>query len=348
MPTDAWNAGSWECISENATCGLGGTEFATIMAARAAARLGHDVHHFGPGIVREHVDPVFIDGVWWHKNWNRPELYKDSLVWLTCFPHLIPAKEWGAKTTLLWQHWNDYDYCPTGWQSLIDVHGVATRTHERHCREAGNLHEQRFIVSPFGVETAWLSPQPWPMRKHDILYGSSPDRGLHHLLTIFPEIHRLTGANLTISYEIQRWLDAASDPNHTSHYRSLEVQQQLGRVRSLNLPVELTGHLSHRAFLNLLGDTKVLTYPCDPLSYTESFGLVVYEALASGCRVILTNADSFVEQYGDTLDLIDLKKLNWLDLFSAAAIKAMGDNHVTPATYRRTWDQHVLDVLRDL
>jgi glycosyltransferase involved in cell wall biosynthesis len=312
------------------------------MAARAAARLGREVWH--AGLVNDRAEKY---GVYWIPITDlRPSLLQGSLVWLTCYPHVIQAKKHGARIVLLWQHWDDYNYCPPGWKSFIDVHGVSTKTHEQHCRRVGELMTERFIVSAFGVEREWLSPLPWQERAPSILYGSSPDRGLHYLLGMYPALHAATGATLTIAYNMEEWLaKALSDPRRSDFEQAKTVGYQLKDLLMAGFPITLTGHVNHRKFLTLLGQSRVLAYPCD---VPESFGLVVAEAIASGCRVVTTNTGSFPEQYGKRLPLVDISKPEWQMEFQESVINALQSDGPPEPFPLRTWDDHTRDVLEAL
>ena len=168
-------------------------------------------------------------------------------------------------------------------------------------------------------------------------------------MEIFPEIHKATGAKLTIAYELERWLKAAENESHSGHRRAQKIKMQLAELQATNLPIEMTGHLPHRKFVELLGDTKVLAYPCDPISYTESFGLVVYEAMASGCSVILTDADSFPEQYGKLLNLIRLADPDWLATFTRRTVKALrSGSPQVKLIGPRSWEDHLKEVIEKI
>ena len=336
MPSDAWRIILPDALEINAERGMGGTEFATIMSAIAAAELGHEVYHIGNFTVR---DRRYRDITWLGFEEANQAPFQDALVWQACFAHDVPG-----KTRLLFQHWNDYNYLPSGWDQKIDIHAFSSSYHERYCKATcanGNPADWRTVVSNFGVFSDWLTNINWDKRLNRIVYGSSPDRGLHHLLKVYPTIYEVTHAELLIAYKLKEWLVSPSHGQADTDRKS-SIQRLLADMSGL--PITITGHIGHRPFLKLLGESKCLAYPCDPISHTESFGLVVYEALSAGCKVVTTDADAFPELYARDAALIE-RESGWLDGFVKATISTVTSGQGPKLFQPRSWTEHVHEVL---
>jgi glycosyltransferase involved in cell wall biosynthesis len=87
----------------------------------------------------------------------------------------------------------------------------------------------------------------------------------------------------------------------------MDLAEKLGRR------VTNHGYITHQRLAELMKMAHVQVLP----SFFEGLPLVLFEGLASGCRVITTNLSGFKEIFGkadqDTIDLIDLPPLETID-----------------------------------
>lgn len=131
-----------------------------------------------------------------------------------------------------------------------------------------------------------------------VIYSSSPDRGLHHLLRIWPEIvSRVPQANLHVYYDMKKWLNAEAELAK-SGVRTITSERAdiLRRQLASNLPsVHVHGGIGQTRLAEEQMRSRILAYPCDPVRPTEGFSMTVLEGIVSGCKVITTNADAFPE-----------------------------------------------------
>jgi len=141
-------------------------------------------------------------------------------------------------------------------------------------------------------------------RKHVVSYWSSPDRGLHHLLLIWPNIvKRVPDAELRIFYHPDRFRRDVRGAWHIDEvcWRG----QLLDQLMLKKLPsVKILGVQSRLALARHQAETKVWTYPCDPVSYTEGFGIAAGEAIAAGCYAVARPADALEEAYGEAIEWV--------------------------------------------
>jgi glycosyltransferase involved in cell wall biosynthesis len=92
-----------------------------------------------------------------------------------------------------------------------------------------------------------------------------------------------------------------------------EYDECVDLTRQLGPRATLHGHVSHRRLADLMQQTHIQVLP----SFFEGLPLVLFEGLASGCRVVATELAGFREFFGkagrDTVRLIPLPPLQTID-----------------------------------
>jgi glycosyltransferase involved in cell wall biosynthesis len=117
------------------------------------------------------------------------------------------------------------------------------------------------------------------MRKYDIGYFSSADRGLDVLLELIPTIEERLGRKVTSCWAYGfNTFDKFHAQNPTKMKWKWEVIRAMSKVGTFN-----AGRISHEALSDLMRDTKVLVYPT---SFPEIDCITVKKAQAAGMDVV--------------------------------------------------------------
>jgi glycosyltransferase involved in cell wall biosynthesis len=127
-------------------------------------------------------------------------------------------------------------------------------------------------------------------------YTSSPDRGLDHLLDVWPLVRaEIPKAELVIAYGLERVLAAY----RYSHNREGEMAS---RVRSLlQTPgVVYVGKVGQSDLAQLHMTSTALLYPCDTMQPTETGCITVIEAMAAHAAVVTTDCDCLGSEFADS------------------------------------------------
>jgi glycosyltransferase involved in cell wall biosynthesis len=137
-----------------------------------------------------------------------------------------------------------------------------------------------------------------PREPHRVIYSSSPDRGLHHLLRIWPQVlEKVPDAELNVFYEITNWLkmvELGGTAEVKERARLVEQARQNGLTR-----VTFHGGIGQRQLAIEQLKSAVMVYPCDPVQPTEGFSMTCLEAVTAGCSLITSNADALKELWAD-------------------------------------------------
>jgi len=174
-----------------------------------------------------------------------------------------------------------------------------------------------------------------------IIYSSSPDRGLHHLLRMWPTIREaVPTATLEIYYDLDKWLNLTFDLEQQGYQlHTADRAHYINDVRKAGLEgVTWHGGVGQWQLANAQLHAHMMVYPCDPVQPTEGFSMTCLEALAAGCHLITSTADALPELWSSmpdtTLLPLPVEDGVWVD----AIVRVLGAPHAqarVPEDY--TW-----------
>ncbi|MDP3767621.1 MAG: glycosyltransferase family 4 protein, partial [Dehalococcoidia bacterium] len=303
-----WGRLSPTCLEDDRHRQIAGGETATLRAAFETACLGHEVH------VVTWCRPGRHRGVTFHDNPSFYDLVLDGgpwdvlVVWGEPSVLAVLSASGAIEGTLrvCAQQCNGFN-SSDGAQGYVDLYVSPSETHARMLSDRYKIPREKFVAIPNAVEPSRYKLLGMAHRNPFAVYhASSPDRGLHHLLELWPEIKRAEPkAELHVYYEVKRFLtDIACAGSHP-------VMFDLGRRLSAAIDrvthgygVTFHGAVSQQAIADRACASGVMCYPCDPIIFTEGFGTSVLEAYVAGAYPVTTDADAFPEVYGDLFPLI--------------------------------------------
>lgn len=253
---------------------MGGTEKLVLRLAYALASRGHGVTVRGGGARCEHGGVrLFADG--------EAVPRTDVLVSV----HADAPGDVDATLRIAWSHAAQWPARAADWDLAV----VGSEYHADLIR--GRLSDLPVHVLSPGVDVVPDSGA----RRDRFLYASSPDRGLHRLLAMWPAIWSRFGLPLSIGYDVRAVLAR----------RGRSTSALGDRLRDLAARLDQPGVIVHGALADaqleaLRQRSLALLYPLDPvLPHSELLSLTVLEACAAGCPPILSPVDAFPSEYAD-------------------------------------------------
>lgn len=236
--------------------------------------------------------------------WNEPD-------YLSFFPQ---AKKFCD------QQLNDFDYCRhPQWFDLADVWVSPSENHRQNVINTSRIPAgKRTEVIPNSVDLTLFDEEIsfGKRNEHRVVYCSSPDRGLHHLLSMWPHIRRqVPDAELKIFYRLEPWLARARGNDDEVGKRARYIETVLPLLK--NMGVTVAGPVPNLEMMRELQQAKVLAYPCDPVRYTEGFGCSVLDAATAGCYPVIHDVDALGEVHGKAA--YSIKNLNYGEWVSVIA-----------------------------
>jgi glycosyltransferase involved in cell wall biosynthesis len=277
--------------------GLTGSELSFVMYASAMATRGHDVTMYVPGVsfgttlgcTLKPFDRWAQDSQGWDAvcAWNEPDLLRGC----------------SAKVRLLNQQLNDFQYCQPGFEEFVDVFTSPSQNHLGYLK--GMIPNKRWEVLPNGCD-----PDQYTLTKKisgRVIWASSADRGLHHLLQMWPIVKKeVPWATLHCFYRFS--YDHVEQYHEGNRFVSIDIIEIARRARYIKYAVEqlkafdVTHHggVSRKQMVEEFNLAQVLAYPCDTIRYTEGFSVTTLEACASGTVPVITPMDALPSIYGES------------------------------------------------
>ena len=281
--------------------GLTGSELSCVMYALGLAERGHSVTLFtratGPGQVGDLTILHYDD-------WERT--FKDQH-WDALCSWMVPQPLGLAKPDqfrFLNQQCSELTLFEPGWESYTDLFTPLSNSHANYMADKTPFPKDRWRILHNGVDMGAFAPGRKDPGK--MIWASSHDRGLHWLLEAFPQIkQRAPHANLHVFYNFEGIvqfanMDAATQAMSPTYpelsRRSRYTLEALARLEGNGVHVHES--VSRDRIRKEMATSEVLAYPCDPVLYTETCGVTVLEACASGTVPVLCTADAFGELWG--------------------------------------------------
>ena len=192
----------------------------------------------------------------------------------------------------------------------VDIYQVVSNWHAQTLLDSdpsllarADSYRNRLYTLPNGVDLARYDHPP-EREPYRVIHSSSPDRGLHHLLNLWPRIKRqVPQAALHIYYDMKGWFDAVDSAagygvtDIITAPRSHDLRRLLKETESLD--VHTHGGIGQWQLAQEQMKASLMVYPCDPVRPTEGFSISILEALAAGTPVITSNADALPELWKD-------------------------------------------------
>ena len=284
------------------TQALTGSESGIFNVARGLCELGHQVDVFckvmEPWLNVERLaganvypqDAPMSGDYDAYISWNDPD-------------HLPSQRTRGIK--ICSQQLNDFSISDTVYDRRVDLYAFPSQVHLDFMVKKSKLDLRKCVVVPNSTNLEFFKPSN-AREEGSIVYISSPDRGLHHLLDIFPLVkERVNHATLKIFYRFWPWYEVTKNGDDLVGQRARHIRNSLLRLGQNNENgVTLVGPVNNRALADVLSNTMVLAYPCLPTQFTEGFSIAILDACAAGCVPVISDVDALPSIYEDVACIV--------------------------------------------
>lgn len=287
---------------------MGGVESSLIQLSKALYNTGkYNVHVFS-----HCYNPGSYDGVVYHELENADkalETIEPDVLVVNRSTKLIARSnlrvQFKAKKLYLWAHDNvdssSYSNIFDAFEKVDGVMCVSNTLKESLKKEFG-LSEDKLFVVPLGVD---LDIKPNVEKKpFNMIYASTPYRGLKYLPKIFTEVKKLhSEATLDVFSSMKIYDKSLNDNDYNDVFKELESLDGV-TVHKPVLQRELAGYLAR---------ADVMVYPN---TFFETSCLAAQQSVAYGTPVVSTNLGALKETIGDNSILLSpLKDCENEDVF---------------------------------
>lgn len=271
--------------------GMTGTELGFLRVTEELRKLGHEVFPF-----IGHREP-FMPWL------ERP--YDAVLSWNE--PNLLSEVE-GPKR-VCYQMLNDFSFVQPGFDEWVDTYVGVCQQHADYVADNSGTSRSKWRVVPLGCDPHLYEDHRVPGR---VIYASSPDRGLHWLLQMWPDIRAAVPlAHLRVFYHWSHDHLLGINEHSLNHMgwpydpHTLEVAQRARYIKkALEVlkphGVEYVGSVSRERMAREYSEASVFAYPCDPVAFSEGFSCSTLEAHASYTQPVIFGADCLGDIYRES------------------------------------------------
>lgn len=220
--------------------------------------------------------------------------------------------------------YNDFGHASSEWIQHVDIVASLSPVHKAHLRMM--VPENKLTWIPNSIDPSLYSVSS-AAREKSAVWCSSPDRGLHRILEIWPEVRRkVPEAKLYVCYRFDPWYERFREAESKTGDRARFIGECLRRLgRSGENGVFLLGGIANTALAGLLGKATVLPYTCDTMTFTEGFSVSIMDACASGVVPVISDVDAIGDIYRGVAHVIPGRpgdsKAAWVD----AIVRSMTD-----------------------
>ncbi len=298
--------------------GLTGSELGIIMQAKELVALGHQVSLFV--VMTDNIQPNEWEGISLFRldaihsdfdvmvSWNEPDVFRGIEGPLRVCSQML----------------NDFPYCKPGFEKLVDLWTCPSLAHKDHLESQLDVN---FKALPLGCDPSWYSGEKVAGR---VIWASSADRGLHHLLSQWHLIKKaVPHASLRIFYNFafQGIMHLESGADDSTLELAQRVRYMLAAIKKLApLGVELVGSVSRSRINQEMSAAECLAFPCDTRSFTEGFSIATLEACAAGACPVISDVDALGGIYAGVVPMVQSPVSQHLEQVSALVIQALTDS----------------------
>ena len=272
--------------------GLTGSEISCVMQAIEMRKLGHEVTIYS-NFSEDGEDRGIRFARWDH--WQREAGEDRYAVVAFIHPQGLQQVKKGVLRVFN-QQVNDFQYC-LGWEAFVDVATSPSPHHQKYLSPLTKFSNWRIL--PNGCDASVHGDGE---RNRSIVYASSPDRGLHWVLELFPRLKkRVPDVECHVYYDYRPGLDKIYE-----QLGEKELAKRFRYIETVMPQLASRGVFHHKSvsredMAKVLCESRLLAYPCDPVRYTEGFSCTTLEAGSAGCLPVICAADALGEIYADYL-----------------------------------------------
>lgn len=299
-------SGSWGDLTPETMNkkGLGGRETALVQLSENWAKSGHEVINFVP------VNKAFSSD-----NGVRFVPSKESGTYLKSFPvdvlvsweeariFGIPEIRDNVRLGIIEMQVSNLA-TDEDLDAVVDYYAVLSEWAGEHLMGANEFIDTgKVIVFPNGVDINRFSKPKYGKKRNSaykFFYSSSPDRGLEHLLNMWPKIREeFPDSELFVAYGVEAWIESNKWGHNIQSNSAMNVQV------GLNQPgVNYLGKIGQDELAKVQEACDLLLYPADTVAPTETGCITIVEAGAACTPVITTDCDCIGPEFaGSTMQV---------------------------------------------
>lgn len=307
------NSNSWGEISPDSFGkGIGGREGALVRLAKEWAKLGHEVTNFVSSGGSQRFEERLFDSAWppggFHEyvptNLAKPMLRAfpyDAVVAWEC-PSVFADEQIQEQQKVRLVHMQVAHLAERDEAEHFSTGIVALSEWAKDFLQHSGVVTPNWYIRPNGVDISMYPKWEKKPKGIKVVYSSSPDRGLFHLLNMWPEIRKIDkNASLFVAYGATNFTRETKWQHTKLGEMSLEIERGLDQPGVFDV-----GKIGQAQLAKLQSKANLWLYPCDPIQATETGCITAIENMAAGNPCIMSDADCLESEFSNVSNVIPL------------------------------------------
>lgn len=270
-----------------------GTELIVSQLAHGLAERGHEIHVITPDLSHaEHRGPT----EWWWPPQGHPTV-GDVVMGAHGFQysHDLRAPFWVLLSNSIDMELGAVNPSSIMVATLSSVHNGLL------CKRMPITAEQCFVTGA-GVELPNLFLRKINLVPGRLLWASSADRGIWHMLDIYDHVKaKLPDASLHVAYGFDNHFERQKWSAHSLSELLWEAKRRIEGTEG----IEKLGTLPREQLLKEEMATAIHVYPCDPPNVgSQLHGITALEHAACGVPLVLSDVEALPEVFGEVAEVL--------------------------------------------
>ena len=231
--------------------------------------------------------------------------------------------------------------------AYIDGYGYLSEWHKQFLIGHHNMPENKMFLTANGVNLDLYSDVDTYSKINQIVYSSSPDRGLEMLLEVFPDLRKaIPDLKLVVAYGFHNWESSAKARNDSASLESIRKIKEALKQEG----VSYVGRVSKEELANYQKQSKWWLYPT---WFTETFCISAVENGLANNVLISTELAGLITTVGSAGELVSPEgdRADFVNRFKERALEIMTDaektKHLSEKAREKmssyTWDSVALN-----
>jgi glycosyltransferase involved in cell wall biosynthesis len=220
----------------------------------------------------------------------------------------------------------DKNYDTMTWR--VRKYTYLSEWHKNFLNKHHGIISDQMIKTANGINWDFYKDVDRLKKKKQMVWSSSPDRGLYEFLTMLPEIKKYVPEfELIVAYGFFNWEKAAAIRNNINELDYIKATKKLMDQDG----IKYVGRVSKVELAKLQKESMVWLYST---AFTETFGITAVENGAAYNAILCTNIGGLIDTVGwggNLLDGLNSSK-EYQEEFISQSIKLLEDN-----SYRNEW-----------
>ena len=244
---------------------------------------------------------------------------------------------------------NDFGYCQAGFEEFVDIFISPSESHKEYIKQFTPNSHHKWKVMPNCIDEelfdlAKKELGDYVKKEGSVLYCSSPDRGLHLLLSQWHRIRKeVPNASLNVFYDFDKWYNSLQGITKQDNLIWQEFKNRADYIKYALDKMKIGFNIIHHKNVNKIEmykhmlKSEVLAYPVSTPTFTEGFSSSIMENMFADVCPIISSQDSIGPVYRNSgARIVSTPTTKHMNEFTDYVIRALKDKDYRENIIKKT------------